>query len=271
MWSSVAASWEEQADYVDEHTAHMTERMLELTAPEPRDRILELACGGGGLGLAAAARVAPEGEVVISDVAVEMATIARRRADARGLTNVRTKRLDLEEIDEPDASYDVALCREGLMLTADPFRAAAEVHRILAPGGRVALSVWGPRERNPWLGSVLDAVGDELGQQFPPPGLPGPFALDGVERLRAPLEASGLVELAIEEVEIPRRATSFDDWWARTSALAGPLARLLANLPPDIAEGVQQRARAFAEPYTAADGAIEFPGVALLASARRAA
>ena len=69
----------------------------------------------GGAGLAAAARVAPGGGVVLSDVAAEMTAIAAARAEVLGLSNVSTRELDLEHIDEPDHSYDAVLCREGLM------------------------------------------------------------------------------------------------------------------------------------------------------------
>jgi 2-polyprenyl-3-methyl-5-hydroxy-6-metoxy-1,4-benzoquinol methylase len=40
---------------------------------------------------------------------------------------VTTRELDLEQIDEPDASYDVVLCREGLMFVPEPSRAALEI------------------------------------------------------------------------------------------------------------------------------------------------
>ncbi len=76
------------------------------------ERVLELVCGTGGVGFAAAELVGPTGEVVLSDVAEEMTAIAATRA--RGLSNVSARRLDLERIDEPELSYDVVLCREGL-------------------------------------------------------------------------------------------------------------------------------------------------------------
>ncbi|MEA2176885.1 MAG: hypothetical protein QOG77_182, partial [Solirubrobacteraceae bacterium] len=161
MWAAVAPGWEEHADYADGRTAALADRLLALCAPAPGDRVLELACGPGGLGLAAAARVAPGGEVVLSDVVPAMTAIAGRRA--AGVSNVRTRVLDLEAIDEPDGSYDVVLCREGLMFATDPGAAALEMRRVLRPGGRVGVSVWGPRERNPWLGLVLDAVSEMLG------------------------------------------------------------------------------------------------------------
>ena len=115
--------------------------------------MLELASGPGGVGLAAAERVAPGGEVVLSDIAPEMTAIARRRAEARGLTNVQARELDLEQIDEPDASYDVVLCREGIMLVPDPARAAREIARVLRPGGRVGLAVGGRGARTHGSGS----------------------------------------------------------------------------------------------------------------------
>ena len=100
MWASVAGAWEAQADYLDERGAPVTEKMLELTQPQPDERVLELGCGPGSVGLAAAARVAPGGEVVMSDVVTEMTAIAAVRAEALGLDNVSTKVLDLERTRE---------------------------------------------------------------------------------------------------------------------------------------------------------------------------
>src|SRR6478672_1834515 len=85
MWGSVAGSWAELAEFIDARHAATTERMLALTAVRPGDRVLELACGPGGAGLAAAERVAPGGEVVVSDLAPEMTAIAAARAARRGL------------------------------------------------------------------------------------------------------------------------------------------------------------------------------------------
>ncbi|HEX8053290.1 MAG TPA: methyltransferase domain-containing protein, partial [Thermoleophilaceae bacterium] len=82
MWNAVAPAWGEHAEYIDELASGMTGRMLDLTEPRPGEQVLELACGTGGLGMAAAERVAPGGEVVMSDVAAGMTAIARERADA---------------------------------------------------------------------------------------------------------------------------------------------------------------------------------------------
>jgi SAM-dependent methyltransferase len=197
-----------------------------------------------------------------------MTAIAAARAKDRGLGNVTTLDLDLERIDQPDESYDAVLCREGIMLVPDPRQAAREIRRVLKPGGRAVVSVWGPRQRNPWLGTMLDAVGAQLGGTFPPPGLPGPFALDGRDKLLAVLRDAEFEDLEIMEVETPWRGASFDQWWLVTSALAGPLAKLLDAQPPEAVDAIRAHAREALGSYETADG-LEIPGVTLVGTARR--
>jgi SAM-dependent methyltransferase len=270
MWATVAPAWATHAEYADARGAGVAERMLALSAPATGDRVLELACGPGGLGLAAAERVGPGGEVVLSDVAAEMVAIAAARAGGRGLANVSTRVVDLEAIDAPAESFDVVLCREGLMFAFDPARAAREIARVLRPGGRVAIAVWGPRERNPWLGIVFDAVSAVTGAPVPPPGVPGPFALADRERLAALLSGAGLEHVEVGEMAVPLRAASFDEWWARSCALAGPLATRLAAMPEEAARSVREHARVAVAPYETPTG-LELPGLTLLAAARAGA
>ena len=62
-----------------------------------------------------------------------------------------TRELDLERIEQPDQPYDVDLCRWGLTFALDPARAAREIRRVVRPGGRFALAVWGhPSETPGW-------------------------------------------------------------------------------------------------------------------------
>ena len=268
MWASVAPAWGEHAEYADTRGAAMTARLLELAAPGPGERVLELACGAGGTGIAAAGLVGPAGEVVLSDVAAEMTAIAAARAAALGLANVRTLTLDLDDLAEPDQAYDVVLCREGLMFAFDPAHAVAGIRRVLRPGGRAAVSVWGPRARNPWLAVVFDAVGAVLGAPVPPPGIPGPFALDDAGRLRRLLDGAGLAEVTVDEVPVPLHDDSFDAWLTRTSALAGPLAKRLALLPDPARRELRARREEAVRPYRS-PGGLDFPGVALVAGGRR--
>jgi ubiquinone/menaquinone biosynthesis C-methylase UbiE len=264
MWAAVAPSWAEHADYVDARATVMTAAMLEATDPRPGVRVLELACGPGGLGLAAAPLVAPAGHVLLSDVVPEMTAIAGARARALGIENVSTAELDLEEIEQPDDTFDLVLCREGLMFARDAERAVREIRRVLRPAGRIAITVWGPRAGNPWLSVVFDAVSAELGMPVPPPGVPGPFSLDDLDTFAGLFRTAGFAGVAVRELPVPLRTASFEEWWSRTSSLAGPLSKLLASLPAATTDGVKARLREAVRVYETPTG-YQFPGVALLA------
>lgn len=270
MWAAVAGAWNEHADYIDSRVSAITQRLIELGDPAPGQLVLELACGAGGPGLAVAKGIGPEGRVVMSDVSREMVEVALARAVARGLSNVSGHPLDLEAIAEADESYDVIFCREGLMFASDTGTALKEIARVLKPGGRVALSVWGPRARNPWLGLLFDAASETLGRPVPPDGIPGPFNLAEPAKLRAAFAETRLVDLTIEEIAVDTRAPSFDAYWDRTTALAGPLAKILSALPPAGVEAIKERLGRSLQPYLTKDG-LSIPGVALVASARRPA
>jgi enediyne biosynthesis protein CalE5 len=153
------------------------------------------------------------------------------------------------------------------MLVPDPARAAREIRRVLRPGGRAALSVWGPREGNPGLGILFGAVSAQTGSPVPPPGIPGPFSLDDPERLAGLVSAAGLSAVAVTEVPFAMREASFDDWWERRTALAGPLAKLIASMPEPAAQAIRARAREASGAYETPTG-LEFPAVTLLATGR---
>ena len=72
---------------------------------------------------------------------------------------MRFARMDAEQLDLPDARFDVALCALGLMYVPDPAKAAREMRRVLRPGGRMVIAVWGERARCGWadLFSIVDA------------------------------------------------------------------------------------------------------------------
>jgi len=138
----------------------------------------------------------------------------------------------------------------------------------LRPGGRVALAVWGPRERNPWLGVVFDSVSAQLGSPMPPPGIPGPFSLDDADRLAGLLSDAGLSGVDVREVPTPYHGDSVEEWWTRTCALAGPLAQKLAALPEHAAQALGARAREAISAYETPTG-LEIPGVSLIAAGTR--
>jgi SAM-dependent methyltransferase len=263
IWGSAAGGWGDHADFVDARGAVVTEAMLDAAYLQRGQRVLELACGPGGVGLVAAPIVGPDGEVVLSDVAPEMTAIALERARNAELTNVTTRDLDIEHIDYPDSTFDAVLCREGLMLVPDPASAVREAHRILRPEGHAVFTVWGPRQRNPWLGTLFDAITAQLGMPFPPAGIPGPFALDDPGALDVLLGATGFDGVAVREIQTPMHVSSIDEWWSVVPSLAGAVSSLLASLPAEANAAIRAHVDAALAEFAAPDG-YELPGVSVL-------
>ncbi len=268
MWASVAASWGEHAGFVDARGAVVAQAMLDAADLRRGERVLEMACGPGGVGIAAAEAVGPAGAVVLSDIASEMTAIAARRSKVCGLANVTTRELDLERIDCPDACFDAVLCRDGMMFVLDPATAAREALRVLRPAGRAVFAVWGPRERNPWLGVLFDAVTAQLGIAVPPPGIPGPFSLDAPGALEALLAPAGFTDITVHEVPVPMHAASIDEWWSVIPSLAGPLAQVLASLPAELAAAIRTDAEVALAGFATRDG-YELPGISVVGVGHR--
>jgi ubiquinone/menaquinone biosynthesis C-methylase UbiE len=123
------------------------------------ERVLDVACGSGLVAFRAAEAVGSHGQVAGVDLSGQMVDAARRRAEERNVRNASFERMDAEHLQLPDASFDVALCALGLMYMPDPKQAVREIRRVLRPGGRMLVAVWGERSRCGWsaLFPIVDA------------------------------------------------------------------------------------------------------------------
>lgn len=124
--------------------------LLARALPRAGERVLDVACGTGLITLAAARAVGPAGRVVGVDVSERMVERTRELARAAGLAHVEALRMDAEELHLADGTFDLALDALGLMYLPDPGAALAEMRRVLRPGGRAAVAVWGDRRRCGW-------------------------------------------------------------------------------------------------------------------------
>jgi ubiquinone/menaquinone biosynthesis C-methylase UbiE len=269
MWDSVAPSWEANAGFVDAQLALATQALLDAAHIGEGDRVLDLAAGPGGAGLAAARRVGSTGRVVLSDVAGEMVAVAAKRASVDA--QVSTAVFDQSLIDFGDDSFDAVINRHGLMFVEDPVQAVAEAVRVLRGGGRYAVMTWDRREVNPWLGLVLDAVSAQFGVPFPPPNVRGPFSLDTAHALTSVLRDGGLENVTVEALPTPMRAASLREWWERVPKLAGPLAIALAGMEADVRDAIADRAMQSGAKAAASDEAgVVFDGSVLIGSGNKA-
>jgi ubiquinone/menaquinone biosynthesis C-methylase UbiE len=126
-----------------------TEMMLDLADVEPGGRVLDVAAGTGESTLMAARRIGPTGYALAADVSVNMLNAAAEAARKEGVTNIETRVVNAENIELDADSFDAVICRIALMLFPNPAKALGEMHRVVKPGGRVAVMVYCGLDRNP--------------------------------------------------------------------------------------------------------------------------
>jgi SAM-dependent methyltransferase len=176
-WERQAAGWTRRREQVERFGMPVAQAMIEMADPQPGEWVLDIAAGTGQTGLLVAELVRPGGRVLITDFSEEMVAAARSRAQDVGAGNVEVRVLDAESMAIDAAQIDLALCRWGYMLMADPETALRETRRILKPGGRLVMAAWGGGEENPWASLMTRAL-QEAGAEMPvdAPGAPGMFA-----------------------------------------------------------------------------------------------
>lgn len=111
--------------------------VAELSAGE---RVLDLGSGGGIDVLLSAQRVGPDGRAIGLDMTDEMLALARTNAEAAGADNVEFLKGNIEAIPLPDRSIDVVISNCVVNLSVDKPAVFAEMHRVLADGGRIGIT-----------------------------------------------------------------------------------------------------------------------------------
>ncbi|MGH2796933.1 MAG: class I SAM-dependent methyltransferase [Gaiellaceae bacterium] len=265
-WEAMAPGWERWRAQLEQALAPVHEWLITELAPRPGDTVLELSAGPGDTGFAAAAIVGEHGRLLSTDFSPEMVEVARRRGAELGLQNVDYRVMDAERIELDADSVDGVLCQSGYMLMADPAAALAETRRVLRTAGRLALSVWGAPERNPWA-SIGGRILVERGHMpRPEPGAPGIFSMASEEGTRALLEGAGFTAMRTEEVPVRFAFRDLDDYERWVREVAGAFAMVVRGLSEQEREALKgQLGEAFA-PFVA-DGGYELPGVAVCAIA----
>lgn len=257
-WNRAAAGWGRQQLAFDRAAAPVAQRIVDLAALQPGERVLELASGLGDTGLVAAAKVGSAGTVVLSDAAEGM--LERLRERTSGLDHVEVKELFLEGLKFDTASVDAVLCRWGYMLVLDPGAALQETRRVLAPGGRVVLSAWDGVDHNPWTGSTLPALRDRglLGD----PHREGPhmFAWRDPQVITTALDDAGFFDPVVEQVELSFEYASVDDWWDARLDLSPDLTKAIGELSPEERDELTEELTEQLASWMQPDGSLKLPG-----------
>jgi ubiquinone/menaquinone biosynthesis C-methylase UbiE len=224
------------------------------------DRVLDVGCGTGVLARAAADRVAADGQVTGLDLNAGMLAVARRLRP-----NIDWRQGDATALPFPDGRYDVVLSQFALMYFPDRAAALKEMMRVLRPGGRLAIAVWGPFERATGY-VILTEIAQRRCGQAAADVLTAPFALGDEDRLLKLFKAAGIDE-AVAELQHGTMAFPTIEAFVETEVKGSPLEALLDE---EGYQGLMAEARDKLQPFRADGGEVVMPMDAFIITAQKA-
>jgi enediyne biosynthesis protein CalE5 len=268
QWDTAATGWRKWSKLIDGAASGISDRLVELAGVEPGSRVLDVAAGYGEPSLTAAGKAGPEGGVVATDISAEMLAFGRERAAGAGLENIEFIESDASSLEFPEASFDAALSRWGIIFEPDGEGAAARVRSFLKPGARMAVSSWGSPERVPFLAIPMQTAMKRLEAPPPPPGTPGPLSRPTPEALGGLLEGGGFSDVEVEEAEVSFEWESAEDFTSFIKEIAPPITAIIAPHPQDVQDATWAAITEAIQQKAADDGAVRLSNLVLLAAGR---
>jgi ubiquinone/menaquinone biosynthesis C-methylase UbiE len=241
-WTAAAPGWSQYQEELSSPTRSITERLIEMAAIRPGQKVLDLACGTGDPAFSIAKIVGENGSVLGLDITTSMLEAARTLTTKNGVKNVEFRLIQSElDLGIKDESFDAAICRHGLMYMPEPVTTLKVLYRTLKRGGRIAVSTWGSPERAAAFGVPLGTILRHVQLPHPDPTAPGPFAISNQEALADMLKGAGFSEVRSVAFETSvNEAQTAEAYWDLMSATAGPLVALLASLPTETYRAIRE-------------------------------
>ena len=174
-------------------------------------KFLDVAAGSGALSIPAARLGA---QVLATDQSPAMLEHLDARAIEERLT-IETRVMDGHALALEDNAFDVAGSQFGVMLFSDMPRGIREMARVVKPGGRVLMNVYGDPHRIEFFGFFVGAIQSVVPSFEGPPmdPLPLPFQLQDPERLRQELTKAGLQQVSVETITEKTAFESGEHMW----------------------------------------------------------
>lgn len=225
----------------------MGRRLVQLAAPAPGERVLDVGCGRGACLFPAADRVGPAGRVVGIDIAPAMVAEAQQEAARLSASNVAVHVMDAENPDLPEGSFDLVIGSYSLIFLPDAPAALSRYARLLADGGRIAFTSPVFRAGTfPFLPPLFTPLIPQsalhhLPAEWQPEALVRRFNswLEHVADLRVTLTAAGFAAVEVVDEAVPMTAPSGEAWvnWSHTQGMG----LLWRNLPDAQRDELRER------------------------------
>ncbi|MDP6454317.1 MAG: class I SAM-dependent methyltransferase [SAR202 cluster bacterium] len=261
-WGDLADGWRKWWPLIESSFQPFSDKMIEMASVAGGHRVLDIATGIGEPALTAAKIVGASGHVIATDQAPPMLQVAQERASELGLQNMEFREMDAENLALPAESFDVALCRFGLMFLPNLDGALKSIHDVLVSGGRLSAAVWGPPQESPMLSLPMRVVQQFIDIPAPPPNVPGPFNLADQSLLQRTFEQAGFSSVSVEKIAILVGIPSASIYLEMLQDTAGPVTAIMNNQPPEkVTEIVSAIVKAM-EQFADDSGALAIPATA---------
>lgn len=267
-WNRVAGGWEKWDRLFEDQMAFVNHRLVADARLRAGLHVLDLGSGTGYPALLDAQVVGPSGSVVGMDLAEQMLAAAARKANRLGLDNVSFKTGDVTSLPFEPNSFDAVTSRFCLMFLPEIPKAAAEIARVLKPGGWVAAAVWSAPEKNPSIGLSMAAIKQVIDLPPPDPAAPGIFRLAKPGELAGLFQQAGLADAVDQEFLADWTYGSADEYYTSLMEIAAPVQNLMAKLTPAQQQDVKQRILQAASNFRRGTG-ITFPMAIRVVAARK--
>jgi SAM-dependent methyltransferase len=230
QWQEAAEAWHRWGTFLNAWLGPATETMLDMAKIGPGSRVLDVAAGAGEQTMVTAKRVGPSGYVLATDISSNILKYAANEAKQQGLANVETKRMDGENLDVPEGSFDAVISRVGLIYFPDQQKALAGMKRALKPGGRVAAIVYSTPDKNQFFSTPVSIIRRRANLGAPLPGQPGPFSLGGPGVLEAAFTKAGFRDVQSKTIPSPLEMASSKECLRFEQESFGALHQMLSGL-----------------------------------------
>jgi ubiquinone/menaquinone biosynthesis C-methylase UbiE len=193
-WNNIAAGYDKTNTETQQWLGNESVRRAGLTSGM---RFLDVAAGSGALSLPAARLGA---KVLATDLSPAMLALLRERARRENL-DIETQVMDGQNLELDNNSFDIAGSQFGVMTFPDQPRGIREMTRVVKPGGRVVMIVYGSPAEIDFLGLFVDAVHSVRPDFVPSMDPPPPeFRLADPEKLRRELVEAGLKQVQVDRI-----------------------------------------------------------------------